>query len=812
MRLWEDVRYGLRIFQRTPGFTAVAVFTLALGIGANTAIFSIIQAVLLRPLPYNDSGRLVAIWDREVQAKGISKLFDAYHDFETYRSKSHSLEQVAAATWAIGGRIMTGHGSARTVLAIPVSYEFFTLLGVQPVAGRTFRSEDLQSGCTLVLAHRFWQNVLSRDDKIVGETLRVDDQACTVVGVMPASFTFYPEAASMWSLITPQTADTRHLITGIFARLKPGASLKAAQDELRSLHRREAADARHSIEMEPEVFPLQEEFNWLASRNLKLTILVLFGAVAFVLLIACVNVANLLLGRSLTRQKEFAIRAALGSERGRLLQQLLTEALLLAFTAAALGGLLAVGAIHWFRSNNPIELPPGNRAEVNVWVLAFTAALSILTTVIFGFFPAWRASRVQLLDVLKAQGRAGTHGAGRRAVAKGLLVAEVALSLVLLVGAGLLMRSVARFEAAPFTSQAERLITMTLSLPAKAYATNDQKIRFYTQLIDGLRALPALRQPVLATRIPVWGGDGLSVLEVEGRPAPSPGRAPHDTGVLAISPEYFAVVGPALEEGRPFDSRDSERSQPVAIVNQSLVKEYFAGENPLGQHIRLLDESGANPWLTIVGVVANQKSVTVYREMAWVERPTLYRPFRQQPAAGMNLMAASNLSAARVGDIVQRQTARLDPSVAVDEVQTMEHLLDRHILAYPHFRAQLLGAFAALALLLAAVGLYGVLAQLVAQRTQEIGVRMALGARTTDVLAATMKEGMLLVGAGVALGLGGAWLLTRFLAALLYGVQAMDPLILAGVSGILILASLLAIYIPARRAAGVDPMVALRYE
>jgi putative ABC transport system permease protein len=246
----------------------------------------------------------------------------------------------------------------------------------------------------------------------------------------------------------------------------------------------------------------------------------------------------------------------------------------------------------------------------------------------------------------------------------------------------------------------------------------------------------------------------------------------------------------------------------VAIVNQSLVKEYFAGENPLGQHIRLLDESGANPWLTIVGVVANQKSVTVYREMAWVERPTLYRPFRQQPAAGMNLMAASNLSAARVGDIVQRQTARLDPSVAVDEVQTMEHLLDRHILAYP----QLLGAFAALALLLAAVGLYGVLAQLVAQRTQEIGVRMALGARTTDVLAATMKEGMLLVGAGVALGLGGAWLLTRFLAALLYGVQATDPLILAGVSGILILASLLAIYIPARRAAGVDPMVALRYE
>jgi len=407
---------------------------------------------------------------------------------------------------------------------------------------------------------------------------------------------------------------------------------------------------------------------------------------------------------------------------------------------------------------------------------------------------------------------AAVHGAGRRAIAKALVVAEVALSLVLLAGAGLLMRSVAQFAAAPLTSQAGRLITMKISLPGKAYANDDRKIRFYTNLTDSLRALPDFRQAVLSTGIPVWGGQGLNVLEVQGHSPPAPGASPYDTGVMSVSMDYFAVAGPALERGRPFDSRDREDSERVAIVNDALVAKYFLHENPLGRHIRVRDEKAANPWLTVVGVVANQKTATVYQEMAWVERPALYRPFRQEPSAHANLLINTNQPAARVGAIVQRETARLDPSVAVDDVQTMQHLLDRFILAYPRFRTALLGGFAAIALLLAAVGLYGVLAQLVSQRTQEIAVRIALGARSSDVLAAIVKEGMLLVFAGLVLGLGGVWLLTRFLAALLYGVRAMDPLILIGVCGVLTAASLLATYIPARRAASVDPMVALRYE
>jgi predicted permease len=809
MRFWQDIVYGARNFKRTPGFSATAILTLALGIGATTAIFSVVQAVLLRPLPYRDSGRLVAVWDREVRAKGVSKLFDTYQDFENYQRNCRSFDRIAAATWATGPQVVSGRGPARNILAMPVSLGFFPLLGVSPALGRTFVNDDSKLGCAVVVAHRFWQEALGGDAKIVGETLRLNDQACNVVGVMPAGFAFYPEAASMWTLVT-KSADAEHIITGIFGHLKPGLTIQSAQSELRMLHAK--TGARHSAEMEPTVYPLKEEFTWLASRSLKITLLLLFGAVGFVLLIGCVNVANLLLGRSLVRQKELAIRAALGSGRRGLLQQLLTEALLLSLCGAVLGDLLAVAAVRWFHTANPVELPPGARVSVDIPVLAFTVALSILTTVLFGFLPAWRASRINLNDVLKAQGRGATQTAGRRALAKALVVAEIALSLVLLVGAGLLIRSVAQFASAPLTPGAECLITMTVSLPSKSYSTNDQKIRFFTQLIDSLRSLPDVRQALLTTAIPLWGGQGLNVLEVEGHPATSPGAALHDTGVASISPEYLAVVGPSLERGRPFDSRDGEQSQLVAIVNDALMKKYFTNEDPLGRHIRLFEEGVANPWLTIVGIAANQKHRTVYQEMAWAETPMFYRPFRQEPAASVNLMISSRQPAARVGAAVQSQAARIDPSVPVGDVQTMQHLLDRQFLAYPRFRTALFGGFAALALLLAVVGLYGVLAQLVAQRTQEIGVRMALGARTTDVLRAMVTEGMLLVMAGVGLGLFATWFLTRSLAALLYGVKPADPLTLIGVCSVLILAALCATYIPARRAARVDPMAALRCE
>jgi len=814
MRLWQDVRYGLRIFQRAPGFTAVAVFTLALGIGANTAIFSIVQAVLLRPLPYKDSERLVAIWDTALQDKGVSKLFDAYRDLEIYRQHSHSFEQAAGATWARGDSVMTGRGPAQNVFAIPATADFFSLLGVRPVLGRTFTKDDLNLGCAVVLANGFWQRKLGGPASIVGQTLRLDDQACVVTGVMPAGFDFYPTGATaMWKLVTradPMAKDPDHSNIGIFARLKPGETIEKAQAELRLLHRQYHQGDRHSVETGPVVYPLQAEFTWLAGRNLRLSLLVLLAAVGAVLLIACVNVANLLLGRSLARQKELAIRAALGSARGRLIQQLLTEALLLSISAAALGTFLSFAAIQWFRAANPIQMPPANRVELNVGVLAFTATLSILATVLCGLGPAWRASCIDLHEMLKAHGRAAAQGRSRYAVGKGLIVAEVTLSLVLLVGAGLMIESVARFASAPLGFPPERLLTITIDLPHKTYATNEKRARFLKQVAESLRAISNAQSVALTSALPVRGNYGFAVLEVKGRATPVLESAPHDVAGASVSPDYFDVVKLPLQKGRLFDTKDQEQTEPVAIVNEALVKKYFANEDPIGQHIRYF--GAQDPWLTIVGVIANEKRSTVYQEMSWVETPTVYRPNTQQAPSTPHLLIRTMASDIRLGDIVQKLVSGIDPSVPVGDVRTMQQILDKEFLAYPRFRALLLGGFAALALLLAAVGLYGVLAQLVAQRTQEIGVRMALGARSTDVLAALLKEGMQLVVVGVVFGLGASWLLTRFLAALLYGVEAMDPLILAGVSGVLIFASLLATYIPARRAAKVDPMVALRYE
>ena len=814
MRIREDVRFGMRLLQRSPGFAAIAIGTLALGIGANTAMFSIVEAVLLRSLPYRDAGRLVAIWDREAQAKGVSKLFDAYRDLEIYRQHRQNVEQASGATWARGDSVMTGRGPAQDVLAIPVSQDFFSLLGVQPALGRTFNKEDLDLDCAVVLANGFWQRKLGGQADIVGQSLRLDDRACVVTGVMPAEFDFYPtDAAAMWRLVThadPMAKDPDHSSIGIFGRLKPGATIEKAQAELRLLHRQYHQNDRHGAETEPVVFPLQAEFTWLAGRNLRLSLLVLLAAVGAVLMIACVNVANLLLGRSLARQKELAIRAALGSGRGRLIGQLLTEALLLSILAAALGTVFATAAVGWFRAANPIPMPPANRVDINLGVLAFTAALSILTTVLCGLVPAWRSSRIDLHEVLKAHGGAGAQGRSGHAAGKFLVVGEVTLSLVLLVGAGLLITSVARFAAAPFGFPPGRLVTMSVSLPPNTYANGAQRIRFLNHVTEGLGAISGGQNVAWTSALPVRGLQGFSVLEIEGRPTPMPASAPHDTGEAAVSPEYFAAVNVPLREGRLFDSRDQEQSQPVAIVNEALAEKYFANENPIGQHVRYV--GGTDLWLTIVGVVANERRGTVYQEMSWVETPTVYRPITQDAPRSAHLLIRTAESDRRLGDVVRTSVAAIDPSVPVDDVRTMQQVLDKEYLAYPRFRAVVLGGFAAFALLLAVVGLYGVLAQLVARRTPEIGVRMALGARASDVLAAILKEGVVLVGAGVALGLGAAWVLMRFLAALLFGVQAVDPWILAGVSGVLMAASALAIYIPGRRAAGVDPMAALRCE
>ncbi len=810
----QDVAYAFRIFAKAPGFTAILVLTLALGIGANTAIFSIVQAVLLRPLAYRDPGRLVVVWDRALHEKALSKVFDMYRDFDTYSKNSRSFETIAGATWSVGGRILTGHGKAQTVLAIPATVDFFTLLGVAPELGRTFTPDDLARGCSVVLEHRFWQNSLGGDRSIAGKSLRMEDQECTVLGVMPASFAFYPDQTAMWSLLTPNSPIVREPErngVAIFARLKPGTTIESAEAEMRQLHRAAHGNDRHGGLVEPVVYPLQDEFTFLTGRNLRLSIIVLFAAVSVVLLIACVNAANLLLGRSLARQKELAIRAALGSGRMRLVRQLLTESLLLSLAAAMVGTGLAALAVHYFQVVNPIDLPPGEKVELSVPVLAFTAMLAVLTSLLFGFLPAWKASRIDLNDALKAGGRGSSADSRRQWLGKSLVVIEVTLSLLLLVGAGLLIQSVARFAATPLGFSTDRLITMFMSMPRTTYSKPESRVRFYESVLASVSSMPETEAAAISTTPPLQASATGSALSIQGRPDGPPAAMLHDIGQIGVSGGYFRALGIPISAGRTFDERDKIGAPTAAIVNEALVRRYFKNEDPIGKQIRFFGlPEASNPWLTIAGVAGNEKR-TALAEMTWLDAPTVYLPVTQRPPGGAQLILRTATPQARVGAAVQQMLAAIDPSVPVTNIDTVQHMAARQ-LAYPQFRAVLFGAFAVLALLLAVVGLYGVIAQLVEQRTHEIGVRMALGAQQSDVLKMVVREGLTLAVIGVGLGLMAAAWLARFIAALLYGVSATDVATMASGSALLIAAAFLATYLPARKATRVDPVVALRYE
>ncbi len=468
----QDIVYALRTFARTPGFTVVVIVTLALGIGATSAIFSIVNAVLLHPLPYPNANRLAVVWEKLTRNLKGPPIFDSYSDFELWKARNESFEELAPATWATGGKILTGSGPARNVLAMPAGIDFFRLLGGKPALGHLFHPDDLNRGCTVVLKYQFWLTAFGAQKSAVGRHISLSEKACTIVGVASPSFTFYPEAISMWILITPGSEiarDPENASVGVFGLLKPGVSMERAQKEIAALYSNQHRKDPRGILRTPVVYPLAEEFDYLTGPNLRLSILVLFAAVTFVLLIACVNVANLLLGRSLTRQKELAVRASLGSGRLRLIRQLLTECLLLSFVGALGGILLAVCAVHYFRVLNPIQMPPGNPVSANLYVLAFAAALAVVTALVFGLFPALKASRANLIDALKASGRSGSFGPGTRMLGKVLVAAEVALSLALLVGAGLLIQSVNRLASVPLGFTTARVSMMPIELPEWKY-------------------------------------------------------------------------------------------------------------------------------------------------------------------------------------------------------------------------------------------------------------------------------------------------------------------------------------------------------
>jgi len=811
----QDLSYAMRAFRRTPGFTAVVILTLALGIGATTAIFSIVDAIWLHPLPYPHADRMVVIWEKLVHNPNAPPFFDSYRDFLAWRRESQSFERLAPATWATGGQILTGAGPARNVLAMPVGIDFFSLLGIKPELGRTFQLDDLQRSCSVVLQHGFWMTAFTGQKDVIGRHITLSEKACTVVGVMPEGFTFYPEAASMWMLITPDSEigrDPEHANVGVFGLLKPGVSLERARKELELLYQNEHRKDPGGLERIPIVHPLAEQFAYLTGPNLRLSVLVLFGAVSFVLLIACVNIANLLLGRSLVRQKELAVRAALGSGRMRLVRQLLTEGLLLSFAGAVAGILLATGAVHYFRVLRPIAMPPGNPVRVNIQVLGFTAILAVVTALLFGLAPALKASCVNLIDALRASSQSASVSPAARTFGKALVAAEVMLSLALLVGAGLLIESVYRLTSVPLGFRTDHVFTVPLELPKWNYSKDSRRARFYREALNQVAVLPGVEGAAFASSLPLNSGRwGSSVLAVEGKPEPSPAAVRHDVGQASITPDYFRIMSVRLQRGRLFEDRDRAESQAVAIVNEALVQKYFPQENPIGWRIKVGEPGTDRPWLTIVGVAVSEKDRNFFQEMAWEEIPLVFRPVAQDPPMHGSLLLRTAGKHLNLGSALQKQISELDRSVPVGEVEALDERLSR-TLAYPRFRALVLGTFAGIALLLAGVGLYAVLSQGIAQRTQEFGIRMALGAQKRDILLLVLRQGMAWTGIGIGAGLIGALCLTRFLSGLLYGVKATDPWTLAGVSALLVSVALLAAYLPARRAASVDPTVTLRYE
>ena len=804
--LLKDLRYGARLLARSKGFAAVAILTLALGIGANVAVFSIVDATLLRPLPYRDPQRLVQILDRDTRSKGPSKLFGSHEDFREYKDHARSLEDVAAATWALRDQTLTSRGPARNVMAVPVTESFFRMLGVRPMLGRTFAPDDLARGCSVVLTHSFWTNTLGGDAAIVGHSLTLDRHSCVVLGVMPAGFAFYPNATQLWTLLTPgfqpSPADIPMLS---FARLKPGVTAGQAQTELSALH-----SALHQSDgkerwLDISVDDLQQAFTWLTGRTLRATLWILLGAVVLVLLVACWNVAGLLLGRGFTRRRELAVRAALGGGRGRLFAQLLAEGLVLSGAGGALGVALSFWLVRWYRAVNPVDLPPGADIHVSLPVLAFAAAASIAATLVFGVAPAWQASRVDLNEALKSGGRGMTGG--RHRLGRLLVAAEMAGSVLLLAGAGLLMESVLRMRTAPLGFEPAHVFRARIALGTEHYDA-PQRVRFYDALLSSLSAVPGIESAALASALPPGMAGSALAVQIEGKPEVPASRAVHDVSQQAVSPGYLQTMRVALLAGRDLDGRDRQGSLPVVLVNQALAAKYFPGENPIGRQIRT---GGREPWNTVVGVVATEARTTVYQEMGWVNTPVIYRPVAQVAPQAETIAVRAASDAVPVEAAIRRTVAALDPQLAVEQVQPIADDLAK-ILAYPRFRAVVLASFAVFALLLAAIGLEGVLAQMVAQRTQEVGVRMALGARPAAIVRLIAFEGGLPVLAGLGIGLLGAGTLGRVLQSLLYRARPTDPVILGAISLVLLAVAALAIVLPARRAARTDPMTALRSE
>jgi len=803
--LIQDLRYGARMLARNPGFTGVAVLALALGIGANTAIFSVVNAVLLRPLPYPDSDRLVTLWGTNPAVGFSGPATICEPNYQEWRDQNRVFDRIAGFRWETAN--MTGAGEPARLIGSAVTSSFFPLMGARPALGRAFSPDEEQAGHdnVVLISHSLWQKHFGSDPSVVGKPITLDDQVLTVAGVMPEGFAF-PNQADYWTPAVLAT-ECHNTTMRVVARLKPDVKLERARNDVALIAQRLIKEHRvPDFGWTWSVVRLQDEM----SANLRPSLLLLLGAVGLVLLIACANVANLLLARASGRYREIAIRSALGASRARVVRQMLTESVLLAL----FGGALGLVAATWSR-DLLVSLMPHNLAapglisrivgvRLDAWVLGFTLLISLVTGLVFGLAPALEASNFGVSEALKEGGRSSS-GVGRGRLRNTLVVSEMALALVLLVGAGLLMRSFARLTSVDPGFNPVHLLTMNVELPESHYQTTGQMIAFQRQALDQLALLPGVEHAGAAFGLPFGENLISGDISVEGQPSAKAGARK-----LAVSGDYFQTLGVPLVQGRLFNDHDTGGSAPVLIISQSVANRLWPHGDPIGRHI---DPSGntTDKWYTVVGVVGDVKQHSLDETL----NPVVYTPYAQSPIPFMmhdvTFVVRTAPDPASLVDSARRAIDRVDPNLPVFDAATMSQLVSETV-DEPRFNTLLLGAFAALALLLAVVGMYGVMSYATSQRTHEIGIRMALGAEREDVLKLVVGQGIRLTLAGVAIGLVGAFALTRLLAKFLYGVGPLDPATFAGAAILITAVALLAAYIPARRATKVDPMVALRYE
>ena len=799
--LIKDIRYGFRSLLKRPGFTAIALVALALGIGANTAIFSLVNAVVLQPLPFPEPDRLVWVYGNI--RNGSSRASVSPPDFLDYRAQNKTFEQFAASGTLPLFRNLTGSGEPERLSVSGVTGNYFQALGVGPALGRGFSLENEKTGQdqVVVLSHALWQKRFGGDPNIINKTIILDGKACEVIGVMPADLRL-PQPADLWMPLTfdvdPDMKIRKAHFLRPIGRLKPGVSLAQAQsdtDVIASQLEQQYPDSNMGWNL--RLLSLRDQL----TGSSRTPLFILFGAVGLVLLIACANVANLLLVRAAARQREIALRTALGASRARIMRQMITESLLLAIVGGALGALLAVWGVELLVSLSEGSIPVTANVKIDTTVLAFTLLISILTGLLFGLAPAFRTMKVNLIDSLKDGTRGSGEGTRRNRTRSLLVVFESAVAVMLLIGAGLLIRSLIQLQQVDPGFESNNVLTLRVDLARKKYDTAEKAANFFQELETRIGSLPGVEAVGLITELPLSGQLNDIPFTVEGRPPVRPDQE-FDADFRRVNEQYFSALKIPLLRGRNFTEQEVRQSDKVMVVSQQLVDLVFPNEEPLGK--RLISAMG-NQAFEIIGVVGDVR----HQSLGGQPFPMMYLPTRR--TGGTNIVIRTQNDPLSLVSSVRKEVQAIDPEQPIAAIKTMNDWVASSVAA-PRYRTTLLALFAALAMILAATGIYGVMSYSVTQRTHEIGVRMALGARRVDVLALVVRQGMLLAVVGVIVGLVGAFALTRVMSTLLFGVTAKDPITFGLVSALLIAVAFIACFIPARRATKVDPLVALRYE